>query len=77
LAYHVSPLPEIADKEQDKQRELFSLVRSAAEHVRLPNYGGSLEEEFAIFKSKLLITLEKNRILASDKVEKLRICLSG
>ena len=64
-------------KEQDKQRELYSLVWSEVEHVKLHKFGGSLGEDFANFKSKLLLALEKNRFPVSDKVEKLRTCLSG
>ena len=63
-------------KEQDKQRELYSLVRSEADHVKLPKFGGSLGEDFAAFKSKLLLALEKNWVPVSHKVEKLLTCIS-
>ena len=46
-------------------------------HVRLPKFGGSLGEDFATFKSKCLLPMEKNRVPVSDKIEKLRNCLSG
>ena len=64
-------------KEQDKERELYSLVGSRAEHVKLPKFGENPGEDFTIFKRKLLLALEKNRVPVSDKVEKLRACLSG
>ena len=63
--------------DQDKKRELYSLVGTPSETVRLPKFAGSLGEDFATFKSKLLVALEKNRVANSDKIEKLRSCLSG
>ena len=64
-------------KEQDKKRELYSLIGPEAEHVKLPEFGGNPGEDFSAFKRKLLLALEKNRVPVSDKVEKLRTCLSG
>ena len=58
-------------KEQDKQRELYSLVGSEADNVKLPKFGGNLGEDFAAFKSK------KNWVPVSDKVEKLHTYSSG
>ena len=66
-----------AVREEDQKRELYSLAGSAAESVKLPKFSGSVGEDFATFKSKLLLALEKNRVAAADKVEKLRSCLSG
>ena len=43
----------------------------------MPKFGGCLGEDFAAFKIKLLVALEKNRVPVSDKFEKLRTCLSG
>ena len=62
---------------EDKKRELYSLAGSNKEQVKLPRFGGSSGEDFSTFKSKLLLAMEKNMIPASDKIEKLRSCLSG
>ena len=53
------------------------MARSNNEQVKLPKFGGSSGEDFATFKSKLLLAFEKNMVPAADKVEKLRTCLSG
>ena len=66
-----------AVQKEDKTRELYSLAGASTEQVKLPKFGGAAGEDFSIFKSKLLLALEKNRVAASDKVEKLRSCLSG
>ena len=66
-----------AIREEDKIRELYSLAGASSEQVKLPRLSGAAGEDFSIFKSKLLLALEKNRVPASDKVEKLRSCLSG
>ena len=66
-----------AVQEEDKIRELYSLAGPSTEQVKLPKFSGAAGEDFSIFKSKLLLALEKNRVAASDKVEKLRSCLSG
>ena len=36
-----------------------------------------MSEDFSTFKAKLLLALEKNMVPVSDKIEKLRSCLSG
>ena len=66
-----------AIKLQDTQRELYSLAGSSKDSVRLPKFGGTSSEDFSIFKSKLLLAFEKNMVPVSDKIEKLRSCLSG
>ena len=66
-----------AIENEDKKRELYSLAGSNKEAVRLPKFGGSAGEDFTVFKSKLILALEKNMVPTSDKVEKLRTCLSG
>ena len=66
-----------AIKLQDTQRELYSLAGSSKDSVRLPKFGGTSSENFSIFKSKLLLAFEKNMVPVSDKIEKLRSCLSG
>ena len=66
-----------AIEEEDKKRELYSLAGSNKEQVKLPGFGGIAGEDFSTFKAKLLLAFEKNMIPASDKVEKLRACLSG
>ena len=66
-----------AIREEDEVRELYSLAGAGSEQVKLPRFSGATGEDFSIFKSKLLLALEKNRVPASDKVEKLRSCLSG
>ena len=66
-----------AIQEEDRKRLLYSLVGASSESVRLPKFSGSLGEDFSTFKSKLLLGLEKNRVAATDKIEKLRSCLSG
>ena len=64
-------------RDEDTKRELYSLAGSSAENVKLPKFSGNPGEDFPTFKSKLLLALEKNRVPLSDKVEKLRGCLSG
>ena len=64
-------------REQDKNRELYSLAGANSEQVKLPKFSGSSGEDFLTFKKKLLAAFEKNRVPVSDKVEKLRTCLSG
>ena len=64
-------------REQDKSRELYSLAGANSEQVKLPKFSGSSGEDFLTFKKKLLVAFEKNRVPVSDKVEKLRTCLSG
>ena len=66
-----------AIKEEDRKRLLYSLVGASSESVKLPKFSGSLGEDFSTFKSKLLLGLEKNRVAATDEIEKLRSCLSG
>ena len=65
-----------AIQEEDKVRELYSLAGASSEQVSLPSFSGAAGEDFSIFKSRLLLALEKNRVAAADKVEKLRSCLS-
>ena len=43
----------------------------------MPKFSGAIGENFLEFKNKLILAFEKNRIPVSDKVEKLRTCLSG
>ena len=62
---------------EDKKRELYSLAGSNKEQVKLPKFGGNMSEDFSTFKAKLLLALEKNMVPVSDKIEKLRSCLSG
>ena len=62
---------------EDKNRELYSLAGTNKEQVKLPKFGGSASEDFATFKAKLLLAFEKNMVPVSDKIEKLRTCLTG
>ena len=64
-------------KGQDKSRELYSLAGANSEQVKLPRFSGNPGEDFLTFKKKLLLAFEKNRVPVSDKIEKLRACLSG
>ena len=64
-------------REQDKNRELYSLAGSNSEQVKLPKFSGSPGEDFFSFKNKLYLAFEKNRVPVEDKVEKLRSSLSG
>ena len=64
-------------RQQDKQRELYSLAGSNSEQVKLPKFSGSQGEDFFTFKKKLYSAFEKNRVPLEDKVEKLRSCLSS
>ena len=66
-----------AIQHEDKIRELYSLAGSNKEQVKLPKFAGAAGEDFATFKSKLLLAFEKNMTPAADKVEGLRSCLSG
>ena len=66
-----------AIQDEDKKRELYSLAGATTEQVKMPKFSGGAGEDFTTFKSKLIIALEKNRIAASDKIDKLRSCLSG
>ena len=49
-----------AVNDQDTMRELYSLAGSNKEQVRLPKFGGSSSEDFATFKSKLLVAFFKS-----------------
>ena len=66
-----------AIQEEDKKRELYSLVGDSTEQVKMPRFSGVAGEDFTTFKSKLMLALEKNRVAAADKIDKLRSCLSG
>ena len=66
-----------AVRKEDTDRELYSLAGSVTELVKLPRFGGTPGEDFSTFKTKLTTALEKNRVPVSDKVEKLRSCLTG
>ena len=43
----------------------------------MSKFGGGAGEDFSTNVAKLLMAFEKNMVPASDKVEKLRACLSG
>ena len=49
-------------RQQDRQRELYSLAGSNSEQVKLPKFSGSQGEDFFTFKRKLCSAFKKNRV---------------
>ena len=49
-------------RQQDKQRELYSLAGSNSEQVSLPKFSGSQAEDFFTFKKKINSAFEKTRL---------------
>ena len=62
---------------EDIVRGLHSLDISAAAKVNLPTFEGRDDEDWSIFKEKLLKALIANKVKTADKCEKLRESLRG
>ena len=66
-----------AIKKEDDSRELYTLDIAKTDPIKMPVFEGRDDEDFAIFKEKVIKAFAQNRICKDDKVAKLREALRG
>ena len=64
-------------KGEDDDRALYTLDSSKHDQVKYPTFQGLDNEDFALFKSKMVKAFETNRVIMSDRIAKLRSTLKG
>ena len=62
---------------EDDSRELYTLDIAKTDPIKIPVFEGRDDEDFAIFKEKVIKAFAQNRICKDDKVAKLREALRG
>ena len=62
---------------EDLSRGLYSMSKSKAAHVKLPNFSGVIEEDFSKFKKEVTKGFLANKVRRDDQPSKLRECLKG
>ena len=67
----------LAVKDEDKKRNLQSLLPSKVDKVKYPCFSGDPGEDFMRFREKMLECFRKNRVPYSDMIDKLRECLKS
>ena len=66
----------IAVKTEDEKRNLQTLMPAKTEKIKYPQFSGD-GEDFVRFKEKMIECFKKNRVPASDQLDKLRENLKG
>ena len=64
-------------KEADKEKGLYSDRKSKASPMQIPNFSGTLGEDFVEFQTKFEKAMIANKIPKADQLEKLREVLKG
>ena len=67
----------LAVKSEDEKRNLQTLLPAKSDKVKYPQFSGDPGEDFVKFKEKLNECFRKNRVPASDQLDKLRENLKG
>ena len=63
--------------DEDERRNLFTLDNVKHEKVKFPTFSGDRKEDVLKFKTKLTEAFNKNRVVLSDQLDKLRENLKG
>ena len=67
----------LAVKSEDEKRNLQTLMPAKSDKVKYPQFSGDPGEDFVKFRDKLKECFRKNRVPASDQLDKLRENLTG
>ena len=59
-------------RKQDGKRGLYSLSKSKAADVKLPKFGGKIDQDFSKFKNEMMKGFKSNKVRREDQVKKLR-----
>merc|ERR1711888_346543 len=57
---------------QDDRKGLYSLSKSKAADVKLPKFGGKVDQDFSKFKTEMIKGFKSNKVRGEDQVKKLR-----